>query len=175
MMTVRPRVFTHRDPVAKTAQIVDIDVQGAHPPGVRLVERSERSPFRDIRESAVLISGGGGASRDFHLLRRLATALNGMVAASRKAVDMGVAPREIQIGQSGKTVRPRLYIAIGISGSSPHVAGIRNADYVISVNQDRHAPICSISDIVVEGDGRSFVEGLLDRIEASSPQHLGDR
>jgi len=163
------------DPVAKTAEIVDIDVPGARAPGVRLIERRERSQVRDIRDSAVLVAGGGGAVRDFHLLRRLATALNGMVAASRKAVDMGAAPREIQIGQSGKTVSPRLYIAIGISGSSPHVAGIRNAEYVISVNQDRHAPICSISDIVVEGDGQAFVEGLLDRIEASSTQHLGDR
>jgi len=175
MLSVRPKVFTYRDPAAKTAEIVDVDVPGTDTPGVRLVERRERPPFRDIRESAVLISGGGGAIRDFHLLRRLASALNGMVAASRRAVDQGAAPREIQVGQSGKTVRPRLYIAIGISGSSPHVAGIRNADYIISVNQDRHAPICSISDIVVEGDGRSFVEGLLDRIEASSPQHLGDR
>jgi electron transfer flavoprotein alpha subunit len=175
MMSVRPRVFTDRDPVPKTAEIVDIDLEGAPTPDVRLIERRERPPYRDIRESAVLIAGGGGALRDFHLLRRLATALNGTVAASRKAVDVGAAPREIQIGQSGKTVRPRLYIAIGISGSSPHVAGIRDAEYVISVNQDRHAPICSISDIVVEGDGRSFVEGLLDRIEASSTQHHGDR
>jgi electron transfer flavoprotein alpha subunit len=88
---------------------------------------------------------------------------------------MGVAPREVQVGQSGRAVSPRLYIAIGISGSSPHVAGIRNAEYVISVNQDPHAPIGSISDIVVEGDGRSFIEGLLDRIEASSTRHPGDR
>jgi electron transfer flavoprotein alpha subunit len=175
MMSVRPKVFIYGDPVAKTAEIVDIDVQGARAPGVHLVERRERSPSRDIRESAVLISGGGGAIRDFPLLRRLGTALNGMVAASRKAVDMGAAPREIQVGQSGKMVSPRLYMAIGISGSSPHVAGIRNAEYVISVNQDRYAPIGSISDIVVEGDGRSFIEGLLDRIEASRTQHLGDR
>jgi electron transfer flavoprotein alpha subunit len=175
MMSVRPKVFTYQDPVAKTAEIVDIDVQPARTPGVRLLARSVRAPFRDIRESPVLIAGGGGAIGDFPLLGRLATALNGMVAASRKAVDVGAAPREIQVGQSGKMVSPRLYIAIGISGSSPHVTGIRNAEYVISVNQDRNAPICSISDIVVEGDGRSFIEGLLDRMEASSTPHLGDR
>ena len=136
MMSVRPRVFTYGDPVAKTAEIVDVDVQDTRTPGVRLIERRERSQLRDIRDSEVLVAGGGGAIRDFHLLRRLATALHGMVAASRKAVDMGAAPREIQVGQSGKTVSPRLYIAIGISGSSPHVAGIRNAEYVISVNQN---------------------------------------
>jgi electron transfer flavoprotein alpha subunit len=175
MMTVRPKAFTYRDPVAKTAEIVDIDVPGPRTPGVRLIERFERAPSRDIRESAVVVAGGGGAVRDFPLLQQLATALNGTVAASRKAVDVGVAPREIQVGQSGRTVSPRLYIAIGISGSSAHVAGIRNADYVISVNQDRNAPIGSISDIVVEGDGRSFLEGLLDRMEASRTRHLGDR
>ncbi len=174
MMTVRPRVFSDQDPVAKTAEVVDIDVQGSTC-DVRLIERRDRSPLHDIRDSAVLVSGGGGAIGDFDLLRRLATALNGMVAASRKAVDSGAAPREIQVGQSGRTVRPRLYVAIGISGSSAHVAGMRNAEYVISVNQDRDAPICSISDIVVEGDGRAFVEALLDRIEASTTQHPGDR
>jgi electron transfer flavoprotein alpha subunit len=175
MMTVRPGVFLGADPVARTAEITDIDVRGAPAPGIRLLERSARPAFNDIREHAVLVSGGAGAGADFDLLQRLATALNGAVAASRKAVDMGVAPREIQVGQSGKSVRPRLYIAIGISGSSPHVAGIRRAEYVISVNRDRHAPIGSISDIVVEGDGRSFLLGLLERIEARSTRHLGDR
>jgi electron transfer flavoprotein alpha subunit len=173
MMSVRPRVFTYREPVVKSAEFIDVDVQDMQTPGVRLIERREKSVARDIRESQVLISGGGGVIRDFHLLERLAEALNGMVAASRKAVDMGRAPRAIQVGQSGKIVSPRLYIAIGISGSAPHVAGIRNAEYVISVNANRHAPICSMSDIVVEGDGRAFVEGLLERIEAARTRTQG--
>jgi electron transfer flavoprotein alpha subunit len=175
MMTVRPKVFTYSEPTFKTAEFVEVDVQNIPTPGVCLIERREKLETRDIRESEVLISGGGGVARDFHLLERLAQALNGMVAASRKAVDMGKAPRAIQVGQSGKIVSPRLYIAIGISGASPHVAGLRNAEYVISVNQDRRAPICSLSDIVVEGDGRAFIEGLLDRIEASSTHTHGGR
>ena len=173
MMSVRPRVFAYREPALKSAEFIDVDEQDFETPGVRLIERREKAVARDIRESQVLISGGGGIIRDFHLLERLAEALNGMVAASRKVVDMGRAPRAIQVGQSGKIVGPRLYIAIGISGSSPHVAGIRNAEYLISVNSDRHAPICSMSDIVVEGDGRAFVEGLLERIEASSIRTQG--
>lgn len=175
MMSVRPRAFTHRKPVLKTAKVVDVEVPDAPPASVRLIERREKPEARDIRESDVLIAGGGGASDDFPLLERLARALNGMVAASRKAVDLGRAPRAMQVGQSGKIVDPRLYIAIGISGSSPHVAGIRNAEYIISVNQDRQAPICSISDIVVEGDGRMFVEQLLDRLEAFSTRVDGGR
>ena len=170
MMSVRPKVFTDAEPVLKTAELVELEVEDGRSPGVRLIERRDKPRATDIRESDVLIAGGGGAVHDFQLLERLAKALNGRVAASRKAVDMGSAPRAIQVGQSGKIVRPRLYVAIGISGSSPHVAGIRNAQYVISVNQDRHAPICSISDIAVEGDGRQFLEGLLERVEAISPQ-----
>jgi electron transfer flavoprotein alpha subunit len=175
MASVRPRVFTYGAPVLKSAEFMDVDVQDTPTSGVRLIGRREKPEARDIHESEVLIAGGGGVIRDFHLLERLAQTLNGMVAASRKAVDMGMAPRAIQVGQSGKIVSPRLYIAIGISGASPHVAGIRSAEYVISVNRDRHAPICSLSDIVVEGDSRAFIEGLLDRIEASSTHTHGGR
>jgi electron transfer flavoprotein alpha subunit len=173
MMSVRPRVFTFREPVSKSAEFIDVDVQDMRTSGVQLIERREKPVARDIRDSQVLISGGGGVLRDFQLLERLAEALNGMVAASRKVVDMGRASRAIQVGQSGKIVGPRLYVAIGISGSSQHVAGIRNAEYLISVNSSRQAPICSMSDIVVEGDGRAFVEGLLERIEASNTRTQG--
>jgi electron transfer flavoprotein alpha subunit len=168
MMSVRPKAFSIGEPVFKSAEFVDFDVQEIKTPGLRLIERREKPETRDIRKSEILISGGGGVIREFQLLERLAETLNGMVAASRKVVDIGKAPRSIQVGQSGKIVSPRLYIALGISGSAQHVAGIRNAEYIISVNMDRHAPICSMSDIVVEGDGRAFVEGLLKRIETSN-------
>jgi electron transfer flavoprotein alpha subunit len=174
IMSVRPRAFTYGEPVFKPAVFIDVEVQGMKTPGLRLIERREKSETQDIRKSEVLISGGGGLVCDFHLLERLAEALHGMVAASRRAVDMGKASRAIQVGQSGKIVSPRLYIALGISGSAQHVAGIRNAEYIISVNTDRQAPICDMSDIVVEGDSRAFVEGLLKRIEASNIRTLGD-
>jgi electron transfer flavoprotein alpha subunit len=175
MMSARPKAFTYGEPVLKSAEFIDIDAQDMKTPGIRLIERREKSEDRDIRTSEVLISGGGGVIRDFHLLERLAEALHGMVAASRKVVDMGKAQRSIQVGQSGKIVSPRLYIALGISGSAQHVAGIRNAEYIISVNTNRQAPICSMSDIVVEGDSRAFVEGLLKRMEASNTQISGDQ
>lgn len=175
MLSVRPRVFTQRAPALKSAEFIDIDVPDTPAPGVRLIERREKPAVRDIRESAVLVAGGGGIARDFPLLERLAQALHGLVAASRQAVDLGSAPRAIQVGQSGKIVSPRLYVAIGISGASPHLAGIRNAEYVIAVNPDRQAPIGSLADIVVEGDGRAFVEGLLERLEAPRTQSHGGR
>ncbi|MFZ5818951.1 MAG: electron transfer flavoprotein subunit alpha/FixB family protein [Chloroflexota bacterium] len=173
MMSVRRRVFTYGEPVFKSAGIIEVDGQDLQTPGLRLMERREKSVTRDIRESKVLISGGGGIARDFRLLDRLAEALHGMVAASRRVVDLGIAPREIQVGQSGKMASPRLYIALGISGSAQHVAGIRNAEYIISVNKNKQAPICSISDIVLEGDARAFVEGLLNRIETSKIRTYG--
>jgi electron transfer flavoprotein alpha subunit len=173
MMSTRRKAFTYGQPVFKSAEFIDIDIQDLQSPGIRLIERREKSVTRDIRESKVLISGGGGVVHDLPLLERLAEALHGMVAASRRVVDMGKAPRAIQVGFSGKTVKPRLYIALGISGSAQHMAGMKNAEYIISVNTNRQAPICSMSDIVVEGDGRTFVEGLLNRIEASNIRTYG--
>ena len=167
MMSVRPRVFTCSDPVAKTAELIDLDIDPSHAPDVRLISRQTRAAARDIRDSEVLVAGGAGAIGALDLIDRLADALDGAVAVSRRPVDLGLAPRAIQVGQSGRTVRPRPYIAIGISGSSPHLAGMRGAEYVISVNVDRNAPICAVSDIAVEGDGRVFIEGLLERIDAA--------
>jgi electron transfer flavoprotein alpha subunit len=167
MMSVRPRVFTCSDPVDKTAELIDLDIDRSCAPGVRLIGRQTKAAARDIRDSEVLVAGGAGAVGALDVLDRLAVALDGAVAVSRPPVDMGLAPRAMQVGQSGKTVHPRLYIAIGISGSSPHLAGMRGAEYVISVNVDRNAPICAVSDIAVEGDGRVFIEGLLERIDAA--------
>ncbi|HCY86634.1 MAG TPA: electron transfer flavoprotein subunit alpha/FixB family protein [Desulfobacteraceae bacterium] len=119
---------------------------------------------RDIRDSEVIIAGGGGAKDHFTALNKLAEALGGTVAASRKLVDQGIAPRAIQVGQSGKTVSPRLYMAIGIHGSMQHLAGLRQVDTLISVNKTAHAPICSLSDIVVQGDAGEFIRRLMEKI-----------
>ncbi len=90
--------------------------------------------------------------------------LNGTVAASRNLVDQGIAQRHIQVGQSGKTVSPKLYLALGIHGSMQHLAGLRGAASIISVNTSPHAPICSLSDMVVQGDACEFIEKLMDRM-----------
>lgn len=118
----------------------------------------------DIRDSEVLISGGNGVRDNFHALYPLARALNGSVSASRKLVDQGVATRHIQVGQSGKTVSPRLYMALGIHGAMQHIAGLRQVESVISINTSKTAPICSLSDIVVEGDAREFIDRLMEKI-----------
>jgi electron transfer flavoprotein alpha subunit len=173
MMSVRPRTFSWKGQAMRPTEIIDFDPPELPCSGIRLLGKKEKNDALDIRDSEVLISGGGGVLRNFQLLEKLAGALHGMVSASRKAVDSGLVPRGIQVGQSGKFVSPRLYIALGISGSAQHVAGLKNAEYVISVNTNKHAPICSMSDIVVEGDARDFVEGLLNRIETAQVDTQG--
>lgn len=132
---------------------------------VRIKSRRPKASPYDIRESDVLVSGGGGVIREFSRLYDLAERIGGSVSASRKVVDRGKAPRAIQVGQSGKTVRPKVYLAIGISGSIQHITGVRDAESIIVVNSDRHAPICSLADIVVEGDARVFLDEMIARLE----------
>jgi electron transfer flavoprotein alpha subunit len=166
MMSIRPGVFScgggsgvetevseYMDPVEEKSRLKCLAVK-------------EKKPSYDIRESEILISGGGGVLRSFTGLEKLADALNGRVSASRKIVDKGIAPRSIQVGQSGRTVSPRLYIALGINGAIQHIEGLKNIETIISVNTNRNAPICSLSDIVVEGDAMEFIDRLTDRIRA---------
>ena len=165
MLSVRPGVFSYTPQEPVVTQIyVPRDLR-FRTGGMKEISRKEKHSEYDIRESDVLISGGGGVERYFHELRPLADLLGGHVSASRAIVDKGVADRNIQVGQSGKTVNPRLYIALGINGALQHIEGLRNVEYIISVNTNTYAPICSISDIVVEGDAYTFIHRLIETIQ----------
>lgn len=119
----------------------------------------------DIRDSRILVSAGGGVAASFQRIKGLADALNARVSVSRRLVDKGIAPRRIQVGQSGKRVNCDLYIAIGIYGAFQHVVGLRNVKHIIVVNRNRLAPICSLADIVAEGDAAEFVDKLTARVQ----------
>lgn len=164
MLTVRQNTFSRDVSRRRETRSVTVELSSPRSPRLRLVERRQKSESYDIREADVLVSGGGGVMRYFDELEALASLLHGAVSASRRVVDRGKAPRHMQVGQSGKTVSPKLYIALGISGSIQHVVGVKNAEYIIAVNSDRRAPICSLSDIVVEGDARTFIAGITKRI-----------
>ena len=164
MLTVRQNVFRYVHEIVKETRIINFNYQATKEIGIRQAGVVEKAKSYDIRESEILISGGGGVIRGFHRLENLSVALNGQVAASRRVVDKGVATRSIQVGQSGKTVSPKLYMALGIYGAIQHVEGLKNVEYIISVNTDTSAPICSLSDIVVEGDALVFIDLLVDRI-----------
>lgn len=164
MMSIRPNVFSysHTDDL-ETKVIEHVPTEKRSNP-IKLLGSRKKTRTYDIRESEVLISGGGGVKSNFAQLTALAKALKGEVSASRKLVDKSIAPRDIQVGQSGKTVSPKLYIALGIDGAMQHVQGLSKVRDIISVNLNRNAPICSLSDIVVEGDALEFIDKLLNRI-----------
>ena len=167
LFTVLPDAFRPQEngPVNETL-IVEVGDAGFPDASSRLRKVARREVAEpDIRNSAVLVAGGGGIAGNFAALRPLADALGGEVAASRAIVDRGLAPKSIQVGQSGNRVAPRLYIALGIHGAIQHVTAIRGADYLISVNTNENAPICSLSDIVVVGDAFAFVGALLKMIK----------
>lgn len=167
MMTVRSGVFISKTAVLKTTQYNRFSFV-TQTSRVSLLETQAKPTTKDIRDSKVLISGGGGVLEHFDHLHELASVLNAQVSASRRVVDSGVVQRKIQVGQSGKTVSPKLYIALGISGSVQHIEGLKNVENIIAVNTNKHAPICSLSTIVVEGDAVAFIEKLLNKIKNNS-------
>ena len=122
----------------------------------------------DISSADILVSGGRGmgSKENFQMLYDLAEVLGGRVAASRATVDAGWADKELQVGQTGKTVRPKVYIAVGISGAIQHLAGMEESDLIIAVNRDETAPIWSVADYGVVGDLNKVIPMLTEKIRA---------
>ena len=122
----------------------------------------------ELDSADIIVAGGKGMKGEdgFKLLKDLADALGGVVGASRGAVDMGFAPQEMQIGQTGKTVSPKLYIACGISGAMQHTCSITGSDYIMSINTDENAPIFEVSDMGIVGDAFEVIPQLIERLNS---------
>lgn len=144
----------------------------AAPPRVLEVEQ-ERQDFPPLEDAAVIVSGGRGLGgpAGFELLAELARAMGGSMGASRAAVDAGWAPYERQVGQSGRSVSPRLYLALGISGAAQHLAGMRGARAVVAVNRNPEAPFFARCTYGVVADWREFTEAML--AELAAPHSAG--
>ena len=120
----------------------------------------------DITEAKVLVSGGRGVGNKegFEILECFAGTLGAEVSASRAMVDAGVMPHDRQVGQTGKTVRPDLYFALGISGAIQHLAGMEESEYIIAINKDKYAPIFNVADLGIVGDVRKIIPLLTEKL-----------
>ncbi|MFR8777576.1 MAG: electron transfer flavoprotein subunit alpha/FixB family protein [Enterocloster sp.] len=125
------------------------------------------SNVADIMDAKILVSGGRGVGspENFKILEELAEAIGGTVSCSRAVVDAGWKPKDLQVGQTGKTVRPHVYFAIGISGAIQHVAGMEESDIIIAINKDESAPIFDVADYGVVGDLNKIVPVLTQKIK----------
>lgn len=172
MASVRPHVMPmpDKDPsrkgeiVRETLDISEEDI------GVKVLEvqdlRSDAAGDIDIAAADIIVAGGRGmkSKENFQVLQELADELGGVVAASRSAVEAGWLPPERQVGQTGKTVRPKIYIACGISGAIQHLVGMQDSDVIIAINRDRQAPIFEVATYGIEGDLFQVVPTITNQI-----------
>ena len=135
---------------------------------VRLVKTvKEDKGLVDISEAKILVSGGRGmgTKEGFEKLEELAGVLNAQVSSSRACVDAGVIDHSRQVGQTGKTVRPDLYIACGISGAIQHLAGMEESEFIVAINKDKFAPIFNVADVGIVGDANKIIPMLTERLK----------
>lgn len=177
MATIRPGVMLKAAPdMNKTIEIENFAVE-IKPEDITyeiLEVVNEVSEKMDIQEASVLVSGGRGVgnSEKFSILDALAHELGGIVSSSRAMVDAGIMPKEVQVGQTGKTVRPDLYIACGISGAIQHLAGMEESEFIVAINKDETAPIFDVADVGIVGDLNKIIPALIEELKSAKAEKL---
>ncbi|MBN1578065.1 MAG: electron transfer flavoprotein subunit alpha [Chitinispirillaceae bacterium] len=171
MATVRPNVMKKMEPDAKRAGEkitvpVKIDASSFRIVLKEILDSPQTGKVK-IDEADIIVSGGRGVCTNggFALLEELAGVLGGVVGCSRVAVDLGCRPKSVQVGQSGTTVSPKLYVAVGISGSIQHQVGMKSSDTIVAINNDPAAPIFQVADFGIIGDYRAIIPALVVEVK----------
>ncbi len=168
MATVMPGAMKMPDPQERDGEVVKVDVGEVPAPYPEVVEFKPKERSAVALDGAEVVIAGGwgmGNKENWGLLEELAEVLGGAVGATRPAIDEGWAPEEVMIGQSGKTVHPKLYIGAGISGVMHHVVGIQDADVIVAINKDPKAQIFDVCDFGIVGDATKVLPVLVEKLK----------
>lgn len=168
MGTVCPGIFKKPVPdLSRKAPVIIEEVTAPHSTQIRRLAKEILKPEKSIEDADVLVAGGFGVGKEgFALLEELANEIGGVVAASRAAVDAEWIGADRMVGQSGKIVHPKLYIAVGISGALQHTVGV-GADCVAAINTDASAPIFDVADYGIVGDYRKIIPALIEEVRTN--------